>query len=148
MERRSVSVNVPRSKALIGALKRGETVALGDVAITPGETAQGWACIQLTALEGEDFRTARRILVTATGIAENTGMQWKNAEKTTVSRDWGKAPSLVEGIAATIQFPASAKLKAWALDERGQRRAPVPFENGTLRIGPEHRTLWYELAAE
>jgi hypothetical protein len=43
-----------------------------------------WACLQATVIEGEDFATARRMLITATASAENTGMQWKDAEKTSV----------------------------------------------------------------
>ena len=94
------------------------------------------------------FATAKRILITATGDIENTGMGWKNAAKTSVGRDWGKAPVLVEGPAAKIElleFLGGGKFMAWALDERGQRRAEIPVANGTLEIGPQHRTLWYEV---
>ena len=63
-------------------------------------------------------------------------------------RGWGKRPSLVEGVAATIKLPNAAKLRAWALDERGQRGAEVPVKDGALEIGPEHKTLWYEVSAE
>jgi hypothetical protein len=129
--------------------------------ITPLETRQGWMCIQFTVLQPSaditgdpfvwrsvDFPYAKRILITATGDIENTGMGWKNAAKTSVGRDWGKAPVLVEGPAAKIElleFLGGGKFKAWALDERGQRRAEIPVANGTLEIGPQHRTLWYEV---
>jgi hypothetical protein len=99
-------------------------------------------------LDGADFANARRILVTATGYAENTGMKWVNDEKNSVGRNWGGRPSLVEGIPATVQLPTKGRLKAWALDERGQRREEVPITDGKLQIGPEHRTLWYEIVAE
>ena len=62
-----------------------------------------------------------------------------------MGRDWGKAPVLVEGPTAKIELPGGGKFKAWALDERGQRRAEIPVANGTLEIGPQHRTLWYEV---
>ena len=76
-------------------------------------------------------------------------MQWTNEKKESVGTKWGKAPSLVEGVPAKITLPAGAtKLKAWALDDRGQRRAEVPIKDGVLEIAPEHQTLWYELAAE
>ncbi|MHA3773287.1 carbohydrate binding domain-containing protein [Verrucomicrobiota bacterium sgz303538] len=142
-----VTFNTARSKGVIGSLKEG-TFDLGGVTIVPGKTQEDWATIQLTVLDGADFKTARRVLVTATGYAENSGMQWKNAEKTTVGSNWGKRPSLVEGVSATIKLPNASKLRAWALDERGQRRDEVPLKDGALQIGPEHKTLWYELASE
>ena len=142
-----VTIDTARSKAVIGHLG-GRTFQLGDVAIVPGAAHQDWAVIQVTVLEGADFQSARRMLVTATGYAENTEMKWRDAAKTSVGRDWGHAPSLVEGIAATVKLPATTRLRAWALDERGQRRAEIPVKDGALTIGPESQTLWYELAAE
>ncbi|MBM3861193.1 MAG: hypothetical protein FJ395_16315 [Verrucomicrobia bacterium] len=130
------TVTAPRAKVVVG-YARGRAFDLGNgVRVAPRTE---WSAIALTEMK------PRRWLVTATGYAENTGMGWKNAEKTTVGRDWGKAPSLVEGVAATITLPRAAK--AWALDERGQRRSEVPVRNGTIEIGPQHRALWYEVEA-
>jgi len=127
-------VTAPRAKVVVG-YARGRTFDLGDgVRVAP---ATEWSAIALTEMK------PRRWLVTATGAAENTDMRWKNAEKTTVGRDWGKAPSLVEGIVATITLPGAAK--AWALDERGQRKSEVPVRNGVIEISPQHRALWYEV---
>nr|MDQ3623966.1 hypothetical protein [Verrucomicrobiota bacterium] len=146
MGERVVTVNAPRSKAVIGSLKRRQ-FDLGGVQITAGETRQDWAVIQLTVLDGADFANAKRLLVTATGYTENTGMKW-NAEKSSVGREWGRAPSLVEGVAAKITLPTKTRLKAWALDDRGQRRAELPVQEGAIEIGPGHKTLWYELIVE
>ncbi len=111
--------------------------------------SQDWAAILLTVVEGETFSSARRILITATGRAANTDMKWTSDAHESVGRDWGRAPSLVEGIAAKITLPVSGKkMKAWALDERGQRRDEIPLKDGTLEIGPQYRTLWYEVATE
>ena len=77
-------------------------------------------------------------------------MGWKNAQKNSVGKDWGKSPSLVEGIAAKITLPLpSAAASAWILDERGQRKAPLTLGNESgktvLTIGPENKTIWYEI---
>ena len=91
------------------------------------------------------------VLVTASGFCQNTHMGWKNAEKTTVGRDWGEAPTLVEGIPTRLTLPAAAeRVEAWALDERGHRAARVPVEatekgRAALTLGPAWRTLWYEV---
>jgi hypothetical protein len=142
-ERRMV-VDTPRSKAIVGD-GNGRSFDLGDVQMT---LKSPWACLQATVIEGDSFANAKRILITATAAAENTGMKWHDAEKTTVGQDWGKAPSVVEGVSATVSLPAKHPWKAWALDERGQRREPVPMDGSSLILGPEHHTLWYEIATE
>jgi hypothetical protein len=147
--RGTVTVNAARSKAVITSAAPGK-VKLGDVVIATGPNPKGFAVITATALEGSDFHSPGRILVTAAGTAENTGMAWKDASRTSVGRDWGQRPSRVEGVAATLTFPVpAARVKAWALDDRGHRRDALKV-SGTdgqaeLTIGPEHRTLWYEI---
>jgi carbohydrate binding protein with CBM4/9 domain/cellulase (glycosyl hydrolase family 5) len=149
---RRMLVATPRSAGVIGSVRAGESIDLGDVKIMAGATMQNWATINITVMDGADFKTAKRILITATGYAENTDMHWKDEEKSSVGWDWGKPPSLVEGIAARIALPGTAGLKAWALDDRGQRKSPVAVKSAggktEIDIGPEHKTLWYELAAE
>lgn len=152
----------PRTVGVVGSVTKGETIKLGAsrhdspvetiVRINPGDTRQGWATITASVMEGPDFEGAKRILITATGETANAGLEWKNAEKTSVST-WGTGPSTVEGIAATLTFPLTgAKWKAWVLDERGQRKEPVRLEakkDGLqLILSPDQKTLWWEVAAE
>jgi hypothetical protein len=146
---RRMLISSARSAGVVGNIRPGETIDLGEVTIIPGSTAQDWATINLTVIDGAAFKTAKRILITATGTMENTAMMWKNAEKTTVGKDWGKAPSLVEGIAAKISIPPLKNAKAWTLDERGQRKTEVPIEQTNSRtqveLSPTQQTLWWEL---
>ncbi len=144
---KAVTIDTPRSKGVLGFTER-RSYELGGIKIDFAATRTGFACVQLTVLEGADFKTAKRILITATGTAENTGMEWTGDRKESVGTKWGSAPSLVEGIAAKITLPPSAKLKAWALDDRGQRRAEVPMKDGVIEISPEQQTLWYEVAGD
>ena len=65
-----------------------------------GQTRTGWCTLALAMLEGDVGTAPARALLVATGTTENTGMGWKNAEKTTVGTDWGTDPSLVEGVPA------------------------------------------------
>lgn len=146
---RRMLISSPRSVGVVGSVRAGETIDLGEVKIVPGPTVQNWATINLTVMDGAGLESAKRILITATGMTENTGMRWKDAEKTSVGRDWGKAPSLVEGIAAKISLPELKNAKAWVLDELGRRKNEVPLEqtNGRTQIelSPEHQTLWWEI---
>lgn len=148
-----VTIDTARSKAVIG-YGGGRRFDLGGVVIEPGPTRQdGWSVLSVTALAGELRGGAARVLVTATGDVENTGMRWKNPEKSSVGRDWGGAPTLVEGVPARLTLPWSVdRARAWALDERGQRRVsvpltPAPGDRAMLELGPQWRTLWYEVEA-
>ena len=153
-ERGVVTVDAARSKAVIG-FGGGKRFGLGSVVIEPGASRQaGWSAITVTAMEGDFSKPPCRMLVTATGLAENTRMGWKNPEHSTVGRDWGEAPTLIEGVPAriTLPFPVNS-VEIWALDERGQRKATLAGEAGpgdstVIMIGPEQRTLWYEAIAK
>lgn len=152
-ERGVVTLNAPRSKAVIG-YGAGQRFDLGGLVIEPGPTLQdGWSAITVTAMEGDANALPSRWLVTATGYVENTRMGWKNPEKSSVGADWGDAPSLVEGIPARITLPWPAHhVEVWALDERGQRQTPLAVQsdahgNAAFSIGPPSKTLWYEITA-
>lgn len=155
-----VTINTPRSKAVIG-YGGGKRIVLGSVTIEPMQTMQdGWSAITLTAIDG-DFEALRkgraqlRALITATGYAENKNMGWKEVAgyppKSSVGRKWGEPPSLVEGINARITLPADAnRVEVWALDERGQRKAKLPVQadgngNALITIDAKWQTLWYEV---
>lgn len=143
-----VTINTPRSKAWIGKIG-GTTRSLDSgFTITPEETIQGWAAITLTQMSEPAGGLTGKWLVTATGYAGNTGAFWKG-DILRLGQDWGSAPSIVEGIRAKIEVPvASEKVKVWALDEVGNRRAEVPVspgEKSVIPLGPEFQTLWYEV---
>jgi hypothetical protein len=160
-----VTVNAQNSKAVIG-FAGGKRFELGGVVIEPGQTMQdGWCAITLTVMDGSlptrpSSRVPRpaRLLITATGYAENTDMGWKEVPgyppKSSCGRNWGKPPSLVEGVPATVTLPLPAKrVQAWALDERGQRKSQIPVNadpsgNAVIHIGPQWQTLWYEVEAK
>ena len=159
-------IETPYSVALIG-FTRGMTFDFGGVRIEPKSE---WSCIQMT-LEpkvlawdppstGSNEKGAfifpkrgstspQKLLITATARAENTDMCWTSAAHESVGKAWGRAPSLVEGVRATISLPTNAaRFRAWALDERGIRRKEITLREGILELDPQHRTLWYEVLAE
>jgi hypothetical protein len=86
---------------------------------------QDWAAITLAAIGGDFHRG--HIPMTTTGYTENTDMVWKNSDKSSVGKNWGKAPSLVEDIRATITLAVPAnRVQAFVLDKRGQRVGAMP----------------------
>jgi len=154
-ERGVVTINSVRSKAVIG-YGGGKKFDLGGVIIEPRETLQGgWSVLTLTVVDGESFSNFTRLLITATGYVQNTDMRWREVPgyppRSSCGRDWGRAPSLVEGVQAVVTLPVPAEeVEAWALDGRGGRRERLPVEEGeggraVVRLEPEWRTLWYEV---
>ena len=151
-----VTIDTARSKALIGKLP-GKPVTLGDVTIEPLPNSQDWAAITLTLMEGESFTSkGARILVTATGNHENTDQKWNDEKKDSVGRNWGKAPSLVEPIPAKLSWKIGGpRPHVYRLNERGQRDIELPITQegdsnivNVVNIGPQGRTLWYEIVME
>jgi len=155
-ERSLVTIDAKRSKASIG-YGEGRTIAFKDgVALKPGPTRQdGWSAITLTVMEGDGFDGPAKVLVTATGFIQNTGMVWEDLGqgRVTLRNRWGSAPVMVEGIPARIRLPVPApRVKVYALDMIGNRGREVPvLDDGgraAFDIGPVYRTLWYEVVIE
>jgi hypothetical protein len=146
-----VAINTPRTKALVGAVS-GVERTLGDVTIGMEKTRLGWATLGLTLLAGESFSAdaGGRALLIATGEVENSGMGWTDATHSSVGRDWGRAPTLIETVKGVITLPvAAARVTVFALDETGQRRNPVPVRaagsQARFAFGASGATLWYEV---
>ncbi len=144
-----VQVNTPASRAAWGMIA-GRTLELGGLRLELGAAERNYAVIVLTSLDGKPLEQSKHMLLTAMGTAENAGVQW-NETRTSVGRNWGKGPALMAGIAARLTL-ANHITAIRALDPTGkpQGAVKVEFRDDASRwsIGPEHRTIWYELVAE
>jgi len=102
-------------------------------------------------MEGDLAKGPARLLLLAAGSAENTDMKWEDGRQGSVGRHWGQAPSVVEGVAGDVTLPVPAeRVRVWVLNECGRRQAELPVKarpNGrtVVSIGPQQRTLWYEI---
>jgi len=154
-----ITVSSPRSKAVIG-FGGGRQFDLGDgVLVEPGNTRQsGFSVITLTVKQGalsSQVTQTTQLLITATGYVQNTNWGWEELgdNRVTVRDNWGTPPTLVEGIPARITLPMPAgAVQAYALDERGARKAKLPVSSDSggravIQIGAQYRTLWYEVVA-
>jgi hypothetical protein len=145
------TVDAPRAKAVIG-FGAGRTFELTDLVVQPGPTMQaGFSVITASVVKGEAFRSpGASVLLTATGYIENSGMGW-NADKSSVSDKWGKGPVLCEGVPLEVVFQTKS-IRAWALDGRGQRTQEIATEHSDrgsrLHLGPQFKTLWYEVVVK
>jgi hypothetical protein len=164
-----ITVNTPKTKSVIG-FAGGRRFELGRVTVEPqadkislpNREVVGFCVVTVQSLDGGslDDGTAKRILVTATAFAQNSGWDLqvygdgKDPLKITLQDRWGNLPTLVQGVNAKIELPYPAsRIKGWALNERGQPQTELPVEDTTLgrcfvAIGSRWRTLWYGLEAK
>jgi hypothetical protein len=145
------TVNTLRSKLFTGFV-HGRSFDLAGVQIKIGATRLDWATLSLVCRDGAGFDRPGRILIAATGLAQNkwADVQHLPGDKITLGYRWGKDPVLCEAVPTEILLPVAAeRVQFYPLDEAGQRRAAVPVEasagKALLHLGPQHRTAWYEV---
>lgn len=146
-----LTINTPATKAVVG-FSDGGSYDLGNVVIEPGQTRQGWSTIAITARDGSSLDGSGEAwgVIVATGDHENTGQIWKNAQRNSVGRNWGRAPALIEVVPAAITLPVAPwRVAVWALDPNGNRFADIAVEDAQgmarFRIGDAGPTIWYEI---
>ncbi len=126
----------------------GQTVTLGGDTLTFPAFGNNFAAVTLTPTDGKPLAQSRRLLLTLAGKVENQGMGW-NATRTSVGDQWGHGPTVAEGIPAAVTLKTSIARHAWALDGTGKRiqQVPAASANGalTFTVGPQYKTLWYEV---
>jgi hypothetical protein len=107
-------------------------------------------------LDGKELSKSRRALFTACGRCENTDMRF-SADRRTVGRNWGRAPTLIEAATGPLYPPGKAEdardWRCFALGPDGRAKDEVPLRtrgqsDPHFRIGPEYRTMWYLLTRE
>jgi hypothetical protein len=145
--RAQVLVNTPATRAVWG-LVGGQKFDLSGLGLAVGAVERDYAVVVVTTMDGQPLETTNSALLAAVGSATNRGMKW-NESRTSVGRDWGTGPAEVNGIRAELTLPRGGA-RVYALDGRGQRQGEVLASDGAARarfkLGPEYRTLWYEIA--
>ncbi len=153
-------VDSPNSKLLTGFYntlpRSAKATQDNNVQLEVGKTRLGWATISMVSMNGNGFDPAKadgkpiRVLVTATGLMQNTDMNIEklDGDKITVGNRWGKEPVLCEGIPLTVGFEKAKSLKCFPLDENGNRREELKTDGNTAKLGPEYKTIWYEIEVE
>lgn len=158
-------VDTKRTKVFSGFVG-GRSFSFKGMKLTPGRTRLDWLTLSLTLANPDDRvdRDSSRLqpgsyLLAVTGLVQNTDMKIvqvsKNPQKLSVSEpDGGKlgtGPILCEGIEATLEFEGlGGRLQCYSLDPDGNRMEEVKAESlpdgkAVIKIGPDYRTIWYEL---
>jgi hypothetical protein len=132
-----VQVHSPKTWTVQGMIANS-SFRFGDVSLVVSDCENDYGIVILTSLDNKPIADSARLLLTAVGSAENTGMKW-NADKTSVGNNWGHGPTHVNAIPCELRnFP---KRRIFALDGSGNRVNEL--ESATF--GPAHETLWYEI---
>ena len=129
--------------AFAGHANRFEASTEGRIAVT----SPSFVAMTITALDDAAVNESRKILVTACGRCENTGMIFSD-DRQTVGRNWGESPVQIEAVEAVLILP-EGRWKCRALGADGMPSGNVPASDrsgkGLLRLSPQYRTMWYLL---
>ncbi|MCD6351674.1 MAG: hypothetical protein J7M26_06105, partial [Armatimonadetes bacterium] len=140
-------IDTPRSQAAIGELAEAGKLELSALTI---ECSTDFATIAASSLSEAPLTSAKHLLVTAVGRVENKGSKYDLQHHRLVSA--GKGPILCQPIRARVSLRTSvANLRVYPLTPEGKRGKPLPatYKNGRLtwELGPQARTIYYELVA-
>ena len=141
-----LTINAPRAQAALGWIG-GQTLRTLD---TEFHLTTPFCAVSLTALDGEPLSASKKILLVAAARCANTGMQW-NADRTSISDQWGGPPLLIEPVEGQIQLRHAGGLELVPLDGTGQPRAGnqslLAAHDGTctIRLAKADATVWYVL---
>lgn len=103
--------------------------------------------VTLVVLEGRSIERSSKVLITACGRAENTGMKFSE-DRRTVSRNWGAAPVLIEPIHATFSLPGTGwTCNALGPDAMPRFEVPIVVNDDTtyVTLDAKYKTMWYLL---
>lgn len=138
----------------VALVLRGGSATTGPLTV---KDASGPALFALSALDNQPIAKSKRLLLWVLTDAINSGMKFKDDERTAI-KTLGGFPPQVQTVSATLKIATEgdAKLKAWPLSLSGARRqavslVPVPgaielrLDTSKLRDGP---ALFFEIAAE
>jgi hypothetical protein len=126
---------------LAGHTNRFEQATDGVAAIS----APDYAVITATPLDGVSWQDSRKILITACGRCENTGMKFSE-DRRTVGREWGKGPAQIEAVEGTLTVPGENWFcQALGPDGTASHDVPVQIRDGrsVVELSPRYKTMWY-----
>lgn len=156
-------VDTPNTKVFTGFV-RGRSFEYEGMVLTPGKTRLDWLTLSMVHTDPEGREAVGKAqlkpgtyLLALTGQCHNTDAVYAKIGGTRLSScevnggSKGKAPVLCEGIEADLTLSSLAgRVECHALDNGGNRMVQVavsedPSGNALVHLGPEYRTVWYEL---
>jgi hypothetical protein len=136
----------PSAWVYTGNAERFEKAAGGQISVAAPE----FVALTVTALDRNPVRSLdkhRKILITACGRCENTGMKFSE-DRRTVGRNWGRPPVQIEPVEGILVLPKGQWIcNALGPDGLPKHEVPLSYKNGRgiLQLAPKYNTMWYLL---
>jgi hypothetical protein len=105
-----------------------------------------FVAVTVTALDKEPLDQSEKILITACGRCENTGMKFSE-DRRTVGRNWGGPPVQIEAVEGTLTLDGRWTCQALGPDGM-PKQGLVVFQEGSqslITLSPQYETMWYLL---
>jgi hypothetical protein len=105
-----------------------------------------FVALTVTALDEKWLDKSQKILVTACGRCENTGMKFSE-DRRTVGTNWGSPPVQIEAVEGSLRLDGRWICRALGPDGLPKHDVVVSTEAGQslLKLSPEYGTMWYLL---
>lgn len=106
-----------------------------------------FVAVTVTVLDKEPLDQSEKILITACGRCENTGMKFSE-DRRTVGRNWGQPPVRIEPVEGKLVLPKGQWIcQALGPDGLPKHKVAVSYQNGQgiLKLEPKYQTMWYLL---
>jgi len=128
-----------------GHTERFGKAAYGHFSVTKPE----FAAVMVTALDKRPLNKSRKILITACGRCENTGMKFSH-DRRTVGRNWGGPPVQIEAVEGTLPLHDDWICHALGPDGLPKYQVAILYKNGrgVLQMAPKYKTMWYLLTRQ
>lgn len=146
LENEQFTVNTSFNCGVVGNFTKKNSVQLGKAGFFVKNEV---AAVFLSSLDNYTIGKSEKLLVTAVGKAENFGTVWNFAEDEVITK--GKSPVVSEPVVGTIVFENENKLKAFTLDNKGNKKPKnlkIIGNKVTLNLLESDQTLFYLLEKE
>jgi len=145
--------SVENDKGLYSARSQGAQVSTGHAERFKKKTNNElslnkpeFAAVTVTPLDKGPINQSRKILVTACGRCENTGMKFSE-DRRTVGQNWGGPPVRIEAVEGILALDGRWTCQALGPDGT-PKHALIVFQKGDqtlIRLSPQYETMWYLL---
>jgi hypothetical protein len=116
-------IDTPYTQGVAGWIG-SETVAMPFIEFT---TSNPFAVLIATSISDEPIATTKRLLVSAMARIEPTGFRWVDSSKREFA-DPGRPPLLQEPVSATVTWRHRGRVRAFVLDNTGERTGEVKLD--------------------
>ena len=146
-----IEIRTEKTQGMVGTIDgqdfQSDELSIGDVAID----GINYGTIVATTQDDQPLDRSDNIVLLASSHSENQEMGWNEA-RNSVGREWGRGPTTIAAVTATVRLKTMQPLRVYALDGKGlpKHELDTSFADGQLefKLTADDQTLWYGLMKE